>query len=98
MCLELKKPKIIVAKEDIICYKVMIECFGDKSKYSWVSPYKGMNYEKGHTYILGKQLELFHSFNKEYPYRIEEGFHSFANLSDALLFLNVYEVRSIEKI
>lgn len=88
MCLEVKKPEIIVAKEDIVCYKVMIEFPGDKG--AWQSPFLHMVYKEGRTYELGKKL----NFTREYRYyTVEEGFHSFANLSDALLFLNVYEVR-----
>lgn len=83
MCLELKKPEIIVAKEDIICYKVMIEPW--RSNGGWVSPYMFMCYWKGDTYELGKQLQLldFSKTVKEYPYLVEEGFHSFTSLSGA---------------
>lgn len=94
MCLEVKKPEIIVAKEDMVCYKVMMEHYGDKG--AWVSPYQGMAYKEGRAYELEKQLQLLDSkFGniKDYPYIVEEGFHSFANLSDALQFLNVYEAR-----
>lgn len=93
MCLEVKKPGIIVAKEDMVCYKVMIEYFGNKGV--WVSPYQGMTYKEGQSYELKAQLQLLDSSKtvKEYPYRVEEGFHSFTSLSEALFFLNAFEAR-----
>jgi len=94
MCLYVTSKKVRVAKEDMVCYKVMMEHYGDKG--AWVSPYQGMAYKEGCAYELEKQLQLLDSkFGniKDYPYIVEEGFHSFANLSDALLFRNTCEVR-----
>ena len=96
MCLHVNADtKIKVAKEDIVCYKVIIEDFESDGMCIWRSPYQGMIYEKGHVYILGEQLKLLQSSHKKYPYRIEEGFHSFTNLSDALVFLNSFEAECI---
>ena len=95
MCLYTTSKKVQVAKEDIVCYKVMMGYYGDKG--AWVSPYQRMAYKEGHTYELGRQLRLLDVSKPlreyRYPYMVEEGFHSFANLSDALLFLNVYKAR-----
>jgi len=93
MCLALQKPEIIVAKEDIVCYKVMIEY--PRNNGIWTSPYMGMAYREGHSYELGKKLNLLDSSKtiKEYRYRVEEGFHSFTSLSEALFFLNAFEAR-----
>lgn len=92
MCLYTTSKKVQVAKEDIVCYKVMIEYSG--VKYVWMSPYKGMAYEEGHNYELERQLQLLDASKTiSYPYIVEEGFHSFANLSDALSFRNVFMAR-----
>lgn len=94
MCLYATSKKVRVAKEDIICYKFMIE--HSEGKYRWMSsPYRGMAYKEGQAYELAEKLNLldFSEIVKVYPYKVEEGFHSFVNLSDALFFRNDFEVR-----
>lgn len=80
MCLVLLDPEIKIAKGDIICYKVMV-----KRGETLISPYKGMRYECGTTYVsetpmrvkygllavhLGNHLKQIDAAH------IEEGFHS----------------------
>lgn len=95
MCLYTTSKKVQVAKKDMVCYKVMAEYSGDNGW--WISPYQGMAYKEGYTYELGEQLQLMDVSEtlKElrYPYKVEEGFHSFTNSTDALSFRNALEAR-----
>lgn len=85
MCLEVKKPEIIVAQEDIICYKVLI-----KRDNSVVSPYWAFEYKIGETYKIEKPLEIKKRINYVRccnEFEVRQGFHSFEQFQTAKAFL-----------
>ena len=76
MCLTLtEKTGIKVAKEDIICYKVM-----EKRDKTLISPYMNMHYDCGTTYMSENPIKVKHGLLGAY---IEEGFHSVSNEQEA---------------
>lgn len=77
MCLYLtEKSGIKVAKEDIICYKVM-----EKRNKTLISPYQYMRYECGTMRVSETPITVKHGFVMG-PY-VEEGFHSVSNEKEA---------------
>lgn len=79
MCLILFDTEIKVAKEDIICYKVM-----EKRDDDLISPYQNMRYEYGRAYVTETPIIVKYGIaTRGY---IEEGFHSFLKKEDAQYF------------
>lgn len=77
MCLYLtEKTGIKVAKEDIICYKVM-----EKRDKTLISPYMNMHYDCGTTYMSETPITVKHIF--AIGSCVEEGFHSVSNEQEA---------------
>ena len=91
MCLYTASEKVQVAKEDIICYKILVKVrkrwiyrIFHKSKYR--APFSVFyTYQLKKLYDLGKSLRInFDPYPGGLPYHIvDEGFHSFVNLQDA---------------
>ena len=76
MCLYLtEKSGIKIAKEDIICYKVM-----QKLNKTLISPYQGMHYKCGTMRVSETPMTVKCGLLGAY---IEEGFHSVSNKKDA---------------
>ena len=77
MCLTLtEKSGIKVAKEDIICYKVM-----NKLNNILLSPYQNMQYKCGIMYVSKNSITVKHIF--AIGACVEEGFHSVSNEQEA---------------
>ena len=77
MCLILtEKTGIKVAKEDIICYKVM-----EKRDKTLMSPYQRMRYKCGTMYVSETPITVKHIY--VIGSCIEEGFHSVSNEQEA---------------
>lgn len=73
MCLILEKDSPVkLAKNDIICYKLLIKNAG-----KYYTPYRDYRIIIGQTYM--SKLELFQRDTYD---KIEDGLHSYANLSD----------------
>lgn len=76
MCLILtEKAGIKVAKENIICYKVM-----EKRDKNLISPYQSMHYKCGTMRVSETPIKLKHGPLGAY---IEKGFHSISNEQEA---------------
>lgn len=93
MCLYTTSKKVQVAKEDIVCYKILIKLkkkgIFHKSKYR--APCSVFfTYKLKKLYDLGKSLRInFNPYPGGLPYYIvDEGFHSFVNLQDAKCMLS----------
>lgn len=85
MCLINAELKI--AEKDIICYKVYVSINGNL-----LSPYRREKApEKGiiATTYLGTIIPLIGNYNT--PNMVREGFHSFANVSDAINAASIWE-------
>ena len=88
MCLytNFKEPKI--AEEDIICYKIYTILYKNKM----YSPYRSVlspNVGIITTTLLGTPIKETNTL-----YRIEEGFHSFKSLNEAMIIMCNYKLYS----
>jgi hypothetical protein len=76
MCLALLDTEIRIAKEDIICYKVM-----EKRGETLISLYQNMRYECGKMYVSETPMTV--KYGLVPGAYIEEGFHSVSNEKEA---------------
>jgi len=94
MCLYTTSKKVRIAKEDIICYKILV-----KERKNWIfrifhKPTYRAPFYNYYTYQLKKRYYLFkslvHVFTTypEHPYMFNEGFHSFVDIQDAKRMLS----------
>lgn len=74
MCLYTSHVKPKVAKEDIICYKIMY--YKPRNVHKAISIYQGFRYKLGTLY---KSELIYHIYKT-----VHEGFHSYKNLKDAI--------------
>jgi len=82
MCLTLNNySKIVIAEEDIICYKVL-RVF---STGGIEAPFRKFQYEVGETYHTDKRLKKIWD-HANGVYVIKKGFHSFPHHIDAVSF------------
>ena len=88
MCLYTTDPKIHIAKENIICYKILI-----KERKKWIyrifhkSTYRAPFYMY-HTYRLKELNDLGRSLIVYTDYEVHSGFHSFVDIQDAKCMLD----------
>lgn len=82
MCLRLNDySKIVVAENDIVCYKILRVFSKDGIK----SPFQDFQYKIGETYHTDKRLRKIRD-SANGVYVIKKGFHSFPHHIDAVSF------------
>ena len=94
MCLYTTNTKIRTAKKDIICYKIVIKerkkgIFRIFHKPTYRAPfYNYYTYHLKERYYLGKSLIHVFTTYPIHPYKVDEGYHSFADIQDAKRMLS----------
>ena len=84
-----------VAKEDIICYKVIYHEIYHKNLKEfnkYLSLYESFEYKVGHTYVLKKSFKMSDKYNK----RVNNGFHSYTDEKKACTYLRYGKRRVIK--
>lgn len=106
MCLYTTSKKVQVAKEDIVCYKILIKLkkkgiFRIFRKFTYRAPFHCYyTYRLKKLYDLGRSLKC-KLFTKGCPtfYVVSEGYHTFEDIQDARdMLLEWYETPGMQKI